>query len=150
MLCWEIFHFSPENKCYAYVVEGRKPKRSSRQILKDRCWFKQNLYAGGNKGPRRNNWIQDREKILNLGFFVCYSLHEESRFQICNRFTSIQIIKLEQCNFATQRTQFNWTEESNKRLAEGSDTTFTAAPLLGPFFPNSCFLVYNSHFFFQW
>lgn len=106
------------NKYYASVVEGRKPKRLSRQILKDRCWFKQNLYVGRNKSPRKINWIQGRK--IKTQTFRYYSLHEERRFQICNRFTSIQIIKLEEDNFAIHWTQFSWTKQSNKRLAEGS------------------------------
>lgn len=133
------------NKCYAYIVEGRKPKRSSRQILKDRSWFKQNLYMGRNKGQRKSDWIQDMKNKINL--FRYYSLHEERTFQICNRFICIQVTKLEQDNFATQRTRFSRTEQINKRLAE---RFVPLLPLLGPFFPNSCLLVYNLHFFFGW
>lgn len=138
------------NKYYAYIVEGRKPKGSSRQILKDRCWFKQKLYMGGNKGQRKSDWMQDM-KNKQKPPFRCYSLYEESTFQIqiCNRFICIQIIKLEQDKFATQRTQFSRTEQINTRLAERS-LPLTAASLLGPFFPNSCILVCNLHFFFGW
>lgn len=63
------------NKCYAYVVEGRKPKRSSRQILKDKCWFKQNLYMGGNKGRRKSDWMHDmknnnKKNPLDISLFM--------------------------------------------------------------------------------
>lgn len=52
--------------------------------------------------------------------YVTLSMKKADFKFVTNRFTCIQIIKLEQDNFATQRTQFNWTEESNKMLAEGS------------------------------